>query len=68
MMYLYDGVFVGGYPGSTFQSALDGQCVVSFGTPAWFDKNAPSATLAYFTDTEYMYKDGSDGTFKAEKR
>lgn len=60
MMYLYEDVYIGGYPGSTFQSAMDGQCVVSFGTPQWFDTNAPSANLDYFTNTEYMYKSGDN--------
>jgi len=60
IMYLYDNVYIGGYPGSTFQSALQGQCIVSFGSTQWFDSVVPQADLTYFTDTKYMYKNSSN--------
>jgi len=67
IMFLYDNVFIGGYPGSTFLSAINGQTIVSFGTPALFDVILQGANLPYFANTEFMYMN-PDGDFVVRRR
>jgi hypothetical protein len=67
IMYLYDGVYIGGYPGTTFLSSLEDQCIVVFGTVANFDSVIGAEYLDLFTETEFMYKN-PDGSFFVGKR
>ena len=59
MMLFYDNVYVGGYPGSTFVSAMVGQTVFSFGPKSVLEAVA-GIEMGNFTGTEYIYyNDGS---------
>ncbi|MDR1127072.1 MAG: hypothetical protein LBL06_02965 [Treponema sp.] len=54
MMLFYDDVYVGGYPGSTFVSAKEGQTVFAFGPKSALEATA-GINMDNFTDTEYIY-------------
>jgi len=64
LMYLIDDIFIGGYPGTTFQSSKDDQTLFFFSEPDKFFNfltggvNNPSYFL--HGNTYFMYKEGTE--------
>ena len=64
LMYLIDDVYIGGYPGTTFQSSKDDQTLFFFSEPTKFlgilgGLNNPDYFL--HGNTYFIYKDGANG-------
>ena len=64
LMYLISGLYIGGYPGTTFQSSQDSQTLFFFSEPDKFFNFLPPGlnNPAYFLhgDTYFIYREGDE--------
>jgi hypothetical protein len=60
-MYLIDDVYIGGYPGTTFQSSMDGQTLFLFSEPSkffnWLSAGLNNPDYFLHGNTFFIYKE-----------
>jgi hypothetical protein len=61
LMYLIDEVYIGGYPGTTFQSSKDGQTLFFFSEPSkffnWLSAGVNNPSYFLHGNTYFIYKE-----------
>jgi hypothetical protein len=66
LMYLIDAVYIGGYPGTTFQSSKDGQTLFFFSEPSkffnWLSAGVNNPSYFLHGNTYFIYKE--EGTVR----